>query len=130
MYDQAKYGAIAESLFIARCLKHNLNASRPAVDVSGFDFIVSSKSLCDYKVQVKSTIAPELRKDTTYRINIQSNINYKKSGVKFIVLYLHSIEAFYIVPIDKIPKKTHIRVYPYKANCKFAMYRDAWHLFI
>lgn len=123
-------GSYIELVFAAGATKRNWGLSTPFNDILPYDFIVDTRANL-HRMQVKTC-----RKESegVYKANLctRSNLNnsyklYSARDVDYFAIYIENLNIWYIIPVHVV-KVTSIRVYPDRPECKFSMYRDAWHL--
>ena len=137
-------GERAECAFAWQAMEHGLTVSKPYGDSAPYDFIVDSPrshstqypapSTKDgreklWRVQVKS--AASLSKGQTYQASTRHFSNrYRLDEVDFFAVWVRPLNAWYIVPAEKIVPATSACFYPQNRNSrgKYEKYREAWRL--
>lgn len=121
-------GNIAESNFILKATKKNLNVSTPVVGEHRYDFIIDNGNEL-FKVQVKSTFSYDQIQDR-YSVNISYGNNpkkaYTKTDIDYFAIYINNQNSWYIIPIEDIDSKK-VNLYPHrKNNGIYERYKDNW----
>ena len=118
-------GEWAELRFMERAAEQGLCVSKPWGDSSQYDFVVETAGKL-FRVQVKSTWSTNKE---AYVINIRSGRGpYPPGAFDFMAAYLIPLDAWYIMPEEKVQCKLVILLYPESTRSKYKPYRDAWKL--
>ena len=130
--NSKRRGELAELAFVYKAASLGFGVAKPYGESERFDFIVSSRRRL-WRVQVKSCHQSGKGR---YGIHAYGNSNqdrqiYTRDEIDFIVVYLVSEDAWYIIPIEAIGRSKAIYLYPHgsrRASCKFEKHREAWSL--
>jgi hypothetical protein len=121
-------GELVELRFLARAAELGLRVSKPYGDSAPYDFLVESGGDV-YKVQVKSTRYREANCKAFLCTTAGQGRRYSEDDVDFIAAYVVTDDAWYIIPLAKIPG-CHISLNPRFRRNKGREYKEAWDLLI
>jgi hypothetical protein len=137
-------GEWAESAFLSRALRLGLVVSKPWGDNVPYDFAVEGRHGFR-RVQVKSVWImpranrhgyevnvgrpPHLRRIHT-RLITGPRRHYSSRQVDLIAAYIVPKDAWYLIPIRALGRRTYIGLFPDqpRTTSRFERYREAWHL--
>jgi len=131
--DPKRKGEMAELAFLCKAAGMGFGVAKPYGDSERFDFIVSSGRRL-WRVQVKSTYKADKR---GYHVHAYSGGKkscleiYSADDVDWIVAYLVSENAWYVIPIKAVDGRNTLYFYPNgsrRASCRYEKYREAWWL--
>jgi PD-(D/E)XK endonuclease len=130
MKHSKRRGEWAELQFMAKAAKLGLALSKPWGDLSRYDIVVETSGHF-VSIQIKSTIyrMPE----GCYRCSVQPNRRgkpYQLGEFDFLAVYIIAKDIWYIIPAGLVihGNRSGIRLYPLDPTCKYARYKEAWHL--
>lgn len=119
-------GAVAEYHFAAEMLDRGLTPCWPSTETMPYDMIVDTGH-DRHRVQVKGTVRSGDIIDVQFMKEAGSKKRrYNKQEIDFIVLYTFEHQTWYIFPVDDV--ETGVRLKPNNPNCKYRIYKNAWHL--
>jgi hypothetical protein len=121
-------GELVELRFLSRAAEVGLRVSKPYGDSAPYDFLVESGGTV-FKVQVKSTRYREAKCKAFLCTTAGRGRRYSDDDVDFIAAYVVTDDAWYIIPLPKIPG-CHISLNPRFQRNKWREYREAWDLLI
>jgi hypothetical protein len=90
-----------------------------------YDFILDSGH-CFWRVQVKSTRGPSAR---GYTVTIASSTlaPYDETQIDFLVAYLVPEDAWYVIPVKKLKRRTRLFFRPdASGKAMWEKYREGW----
>jgi hypothetical protein len=137
-------GEWAESAFLSRALRLGLIVSKPWGDNAAYDFAVEGRHGFR-RVQVKSVWAipranrygyevntgrpPHLRRIHT-RLITGPRRHYSSRQVDLMAVYVVPKDAWYLIPIRALGRRTYISLFPDhpRSTRRFERFREAWHL--
>jgi hypothetical protein len=135
-------GQWVESLFQCQIIALGFSACKPWGDCSAFDFMLECLRHT-LRVQVKSAWkhSPWRKNGYVFRTQRGSGIGSAKSpytarDVDFFVGLVVPADAWYIIPVSAVGRRTCIYVYPDRrfnkgpAGPDYEQFRDAWHLLL
>jgi len=121
-------GCLAETLFVAECLKLGIVPCKPILDVNGYDIVIP-KGDSFVKVQVKST-AKKSQGRSSYKLSTHrgcTSRNYNERCTDYFAFYIFPLDRFYIVPRGRVDTAAvYISCDPVKD--KYKEFINAWHL--
>jgi PD-(D/E)XK endonuclease len=127
-------GELAELVFVLKAASLGLGVCKPYGDSLAFDFVVTGGDRL-LRIQVKSAFTSHRR---GYLINLgvrghgHGRRLYTADDIDFFAAYVVTHDAWYIIPIDAIAGRKHVRLYPAgTGKCDgghFETFREAWHL--
>jgi hypothetical protein len=130
MKHSKRRGEWAELQFMAKAAKLGLALSKPWGDLSRYDIVVETSGHF-VSIQIKSTIyrMPE----GCYRCSVQPSRRgkpYQPGEFDFLAVYVIAEDVWYIIPAGLVihGNRSGIRLYPSDPTCKYARYKEAWHL--
>tara|TARA_R100001530_G_C4279867_1_gene145301 strand:- start:455 stop:868 length:414 start_codon:yes stop_codon:yes gene_type:complete len=130
---QKHIGTIAEIKFIAKALQYHYNVSVPIGDNLPYDCVVEYEGKLS-KIQIKSTCYKiTSNRNDCYKIaagkGSSSKTPYKAQNVDFLVVYIHPLDCWYIIPYDAL-KAVSVRLYPHRLECegKYEKYKERWEI--
>lgn len=96
-----------------------------------YDFAVDTGKKI-VRVQVKSTscfVRDSYRVDVRWKGKNQVKQRYAPDQIDFIVAYVHTLDAWYIIPIKEV-KGANLLLYPHKPESqgKMEKFKGAWNL--
>ena len=128
-------GELAELIFVVKAASFGLPVSKPYGDSLAYDFVVQSGDGRMLRVQVKSSFTSHR---WGYLINLGARGHafgrrfYTADDIDFVVAYVVTEDAWYVIPVEAIAGRRQIRLYPggrgKKSGGYFETYREAWHL--
>ena len=134
--DKAR-GELAELAFMYRATSEGITVAKPWGDSHPYDCLVQFKSRL-LRVQVKSTFrGPHGKYLNGYRVIVARRmrkkcIYYTPEEVDFLVAFLAPCDTWYIIPIQDLPRRRMIWLYPNGTKIKlgglFEKFREAWYL--
>lgn len=120
-------GKQAEYLLASELLGLGMTPCWPSCESQPFDLICASDSkTC--RIQVKGSVMKG--KSIPVRLKLQDGgkiRRYTSKDVDYIAVYLYEYDEWYILPIEEI-HKTSVSLRPGSEKCRWAAYRNAWHL--
>ena len=123
--DRKLRGEWAEMYFMACAAGHGLPVNRPYGEMSHFDFIIGDHG-CLLRVQVKSTMR---RAYNGYSCTVRGGHRpYVADVFDFLAALIVPEQVWYIVPAELVVGRATITLYPSSETCKYAAYKEAWHL--
>jgi hypothetical protein len=134
--DTKRLGEIAELAFILKATSLGFTPSRPYGDRRPYDFLLECGNRV-LRIQVKSVFNNRPRDGHRFSVNVgktrkKSHTGYTAEDVDFVVAYVASQNAWYVIPIDALARRTFINLYPLgktrSIGGEFEKYREAWHL--
>jgi hypothetical protein len=121
-------GEWAELCFMAKAAGKGIHVLHPYGDSLGYDVGVECANRI-LRVQVKSTLyqRPGCK---YYSLHLHGHKRelYAEGTVDFFAAYLIPIDAWYILPFEKIAKCLSLHLAPHRHDERHAKYREAWHL--
>jgi hypothetical protein len=121
-------GEWVELCFMAKAAGKGLHILKPYGDSLGYDVGVECADGI-LRVQVKSTLyqRPGCK---YYSLHLHGHKRelYAEGAVDFFAAYLIPIDAWYILPFEKIAKSLSLHLAPHRHDERHAKYREAWHL--
>jgi len=130
-------GELAELAFMYRATSEGITVAKPWGDSHHYDCLIQYKSRL-LRVQVKSTFRPPQGKyKHTYKVIVARYVQgksfyYTSDEVDFMVAFLAPCDCWYIIPIQDLPRRRAICLYPngtrIHAGGFYEQYREAWHL--
>lgn len=123
--DRKLRGEWAEMYFMACAAEHGLHVNKPYGEMSHFDFIIGDRG-CLLRVQGKSTL---VRKYSGYECSVRGGHRpYAGDVFDFLAVLVVPERVWYIIPAELILGKASIMLRPSLEQCKYAPYKEAWHL--
>ena len=121
---QSRHGEVAEARFLAKASSMGFGVAKPW-GAERYDFILDSGH-CFWRVQVKSTRG---RSPRGYAVAIASTTlaPYDETQIDFLVAYLVPEDAWYVIPVKKLKKRTHLSFRPRASGrSMWEKYREGW----
>jgi hypothetical protein len=122
-------GEVSELAFFHKAASLGFGVAKPWGDSERYDFILDSGQRL-WRVQVKSGCHHRKRcYDLHGRCGNQEKALYTSEEIDIFVAYLVPIDVWYIIPVEKIEKKS-LLFYPYGGarHGRYEQYREAWGL--
>jgi len=122
-------GEVSELAFFHKAASLGFGVAKPWGDSERYDFILDSGQRL-WRVQVKSGCHHRNRcYDLHGKCGNHEKTQYTSREIDFFVAYLVPIDVWYVIPVEKIRKKT-LLFYPYGGDrCgHYEEYREAWYL--
>lgn len=122
-------GEVSELAFFYKAASLGFGVAKPWGDSERYDFILDSGQRL-WRVQVKSGCHHHNRYyDLPGRCGNRQRTQYTSEEIDFFVAYLVPIDVWYVIPVEKIKKKS-LLFYPYGGDrCgHYEQYREAWSL--
>jgi PD-(D/E)XK endonuclease len=122
-------GEVSELAFFYKAASLGFGVAKPWGDSERYDFILDSGQRL-WRVQVKSGCHHHNRYyDLSAKCGNRARSQYTSREIDIFVAYLVPIDVWYVIPVDKIKKKS-LLFYPYGgARCgHYERYREAWSL--
>jgi hypothetical protein len=122
-------GELSELAFFYKAAGLGFGVAKPWGDSERYDFILDSGQRL-WRVQVKSGCHHHNRYyDLHATCGNHENAFYTSEEIDIFVAYLVPIDVWYVIPVDKIKKKS-LLFFPYGgARCShYEQYREAWSL--
>ena len=120
-----------------RATSEGITVAKPWGDSHHYDCLIQYKSRL-LRVQVKSTFRqPQGKYSHTYKVIVARHVNgkdlyYTPDEVDFMVAFLAPCDSWYIIPIQNLPRRRVICLYPNGTRIHlgglYEQYREAWHL--
>jgi hypothetical protein len=118
-------GEWAELCFMVRASEHLLRVSKPWGDNSPYDFAVEHHGHF-LRVQVKCTVK---KRANSYVCSVSNRRGpYSPHQIDFLAAYLIPTDTWYILPVAALHHAYDIWLAPTHPTCRYAEYKDAWHL--
>ena len=115
-------GVVAEYALATELLKRGYMPHWPSGGAASYDLVVDVNRTA-VRIQVKSTV-----QDKNIRLRLVSGEKmYTKSHADLLLLWVDAFKTWYVIPIKKIRAK-FISLKPRSPRCKWAPYKEAWHL--
>jgi hypothetical protein len=124
-------GELAEARFLARATALGFKVAKPFGDSRSYDLIVEGcRGLV--RVEVKSACAA-LEKRNGYMVTTsyqRLGRGYSLAEADFLAAHVPPVDAWYIIPVERLHKVTGIRLYPHRATTRspWEEFREAWDL--
>jgi PD-(D/E)XK endonuclease len=130
MSHSKRRGEWAELQFMAKAAKLGLQVSKPWGELSRYDMVIGTAGHF-VSVQVKSTI--NRRSEGCYVCRVRPNSAskpYQPGEFDFLAAYVIAEDVWYIIPAKLVVhgKMGQIRLRTSDPTCKYAPYKEAWHL--
>ena len=134
-------GKSGEHYFIYEVMKRGYNIAQSLQEDSAYDFILDNGRKC-IKIQFKACFNPKIDiikkgkyvsklKRHFFRLKRNSNKNYSKKEVDFIVCFLDETKDFYILPISVASKIKSLTInLENKTKTKYYRYINAWNMLL
>ena len=122
-------GEVSELAFFYKAAGLGFGVAKPWGDSERYDFILDSGQRL-WRVQVKSGCHHRKRcYDLHGKCGNHEKTQYTSEEIDMFVAYLVPIDVWYVIPVEKIKKKS-LLFYPYGgARCgHYEQYREAWSL--
>jgi hypothetical protein len=122
-------GELSELAFFHKAASLGFGLAKPWGDSERYDFILDSGQRL-WRVQLKSGCHHQNRYyDLHANCGSGDKALYTSEEIDIFVAYLVPIDVWYVIPVDKIKKKT-LLFFPYGgARCShYEQYREAWDL--
>ena len=130
MRHAKRRGEWAELQFMTKAAKFGLAIAKPWSELSRYDMVIGTP-VHFVSVQVKSTIYR--MRGGCYRCSVQPctvGKPYQPGEFDFLAAYVIAKDVWYIIPAKLVVHggMGAIRLYPSRPACKYAPYKEAWHL--
>jgi hypothetical protein len=122
-------GEVSELAFFYKAASLGFGVAKPWGDSERYDFILDSGQRL-WRVQVKSGCYHRKRcYDLHGKCGNHEKTQYTSEEIDIFVAYLVPIDVWYVIPVEKIKKKS-LLFYPYGGDrCgHYEQYREAWSL--
>jgi hypothetical protein len=122
-------GELSELAFFYKAAGLGFGVAKPWGDSERYDFILDSGQRL-WRVQVRSGCHHHNRYYDLYaKCGNRQRTQYTSRDIDIFVAYLVPIDVWYVIPVDKIKKKS-LLFYPYGGDrCgHYEQYREAWSL--
>ena len=119
-----RYGDVAEARFVAKAASLGFGVSKPWGN-ERYDFILDS-GYCFWRVQVKSTWA-RTKCGYVMTVGCGSLVPYKDTEIDFLAGYVAPEDAWYIIPVRLVKKRTRLCLHPQgNGRSKWEKLREGW----
>jgi hypothetical protein len=120
------YGKYGEQIFAAELLLRGLVPLWPGVESLPYDLVFLNSVSCATRVQVKtSTQTKSVELDVAVCTRGRKQ-KYTKEHVDIIAIHTMTTGDWYLIPVEVITRSVSIN--PRSSRCKWAQYKNAWHL--
>ena len=126
-------GEISQAAFLLRAEMMGFNLALPWGDNQAWDFVVWGRDERAVRVQVKGTgrlhrRGYEVQPVRTGRRGRKKR--YTKKDIDVIAAHVQPVDAWYLIPIEKVGRAKSLRLYPgiESRQPMWEQYRDAWEI--
>ena len=131
-YSKRK-GEMAELIFVVKAISMGFAVCKPYGNSEPYDVVVEDGRLL--RIQVKSVFTTS-RWGYSVAVSRQGShrhtVQYTAQEIDFIAAYVVPHDAWYIIPVEEIVSRAHIRFYPggskKRDGGRYEKYREAWDL--
>lgn len=122
-------GTYAEMRFMLAAFEKDFTVCVPFDENNKYDFIIE-KAGRTLRVQVKScnsVYIPGKRFYVTCSHGCDKKIKYSKNDIDILVVYIKSLDTFYLIPIEFI-NTTNISLFPLRSGSKYIEFKENWNV--
>lgn len=126
-----RLGEISQAAFLLKAEMKGFHLALPWGDSERYDFVVWGHNGRAYRVQVKGTGRLHLRGYEVQPVHStrgQGKKRYTKKDIDVIAAHVQPVDAWYLIPIEKVGRAKSLRLYPDIASRRpmWERYREAW----
>ena len=124
-------GELAEARFLAKATALGFKVAKPFGDSGAYDLIVEGGGRL-VRVEVKSACAARETGNgytvSTYYQPLKRG--YSLAEADFLAVHVPPVDAWYIIPVERLHNVKSMRVYPDRATTRsrWEVFREAWEL--